>query len=59
MSGITVKLLTGSRGHRSVVSDDGRILMRAGKALKEEQFILVKAELWVVGMHPFRDVIHK
>lgn len=59
LSGIAVKLLTGSRGHRSVISDDGRILMRAGKALKEEQFTLVKAEPGVVGMHPLRDVIHK
>lgn len=56
LSGITVKLLTCSRGHCSVVSNDGKILQRAETALKEEQFTLVKAELEVVGRHPFRDV---
>lgn len=38
LSGITVKLLTGSRGHSGVVSDDGKISQRAESAFKEERF---------------------
>lgn len=56
LSRITLKLLTGSRGHCSVVSNDGKIPQRAKTALKGEQFTLVKAELEVVGRHPYRDV---
>lgn len=56
LSRSTEKLLTGSRGHCSVVSNDGKILQRAETALKKEHFTLVKAELKVVGRHPYRDV---
>ncbi len=40
LSEITVKLLTGSRGHCSVVCKDGKILQGAEKALKEEQSLM-------------------
>lgn len=48
--------MTGSRGHCSVVSNDGKILRRAETALKGEHFTPVKAELKVVGRPPYRDV---
>lgn len=49
---LRLKLLTGRRGHCSVVSDDGKISQKAETALKEEQFMLVKAELEVPGRLP-------
>lgn len=52
LSGVTVKLLTGSRGHSGVVSDDGKISQRAESAFKEEPF----TDMWMC--HPQMNASH-
>lgn len=50
LSKIIVKLLAGSRGHSTIVSNDRK---RAEAAPKEEQFTSVTTVLEVVGRHPY------
>lgn len=50
LSKIIVKLLAGSRGHSTIVSNDRK---RAEAAPKEEPFTSVTTVLEVVGRHPY------
>lgn len=61
LSEITVKLLTGGRGHCSVVSDDGKILQKARKMYRKKKSSSLLSRLslrWWAGIYSEMSTWH-